>query len=131
MKKIILYASLLTASVFACKKNIDKPSSPSLIGKWGLVNENIIDVQNGIGIDTINYAGTPADYLDFRSDNKVYSLVAGIPDTSAYHVLNNNKVQIDIDTFDIQSLTSSSAKLFGKIYDDDSTYTDLTFNLKR
>lgn len=92
------------------KKN-NNPSSPSLVGKWGLVNENIIDVENGIGVDTINYTVTQADYVDFRSDNKVYSSVAGILDTSAYQLLNNNKVQIDVDTFDIQSLTSHVCKV--------------------
>lgn len=80
---------------------------------------------------TINYTGTQADYVDFRSDNKVYSSVAGILDTSAYQLLNNNKVQIDVDTFDIQSLTSTSAKLYSKVYDDDSTYLKITLDLKR
>ncbi len=132
MKKNILHAVFLTALLFAaCKKNNNNPSSPSLVGKWGLVNENIIDVENGIGVDTINYTVTQADYVDFRSDNKVYSSVAGILDTSAYQLLNNNKVQIDVDTFDIQSLTSTSAKLYSKVYDDDSTYSKITLDLKR
>jgi hypothetical protein len=132
MKKSILYAAILSLLIFAaCKKNNDKPSSPSLAGKWSLVNENIIDVENGIGVDTINYTGTPADYVDFRSDHKVYSSVATITDTSAYQILNNNKVVIDIDTFDIQSLTATSASLYSKVFDDDSTYSKITLNLKR
>jgi hypothetical protein len=79
----------------------------------------------------MNYTGTPADYVDFRSDHKVYSSVASITDTSAYQILNNNKVVIDIDTFDIQSLTANSASLYSKVFDDDSTYSKITLNLKR
>jgi hypothetical protein len=132
MKKIILYAAIFTALIFAaCKKNNDKPSSPSLEGKWRLVNENVIDVENGIGVDTINYTGIPADYVDFRSDHNVYSFVAGSLDTSAYQILNNNKVIIDVDTFDIQSLGSASAQLYSKVFDDDSTYSQITLNLAR
>jgi len=132
MKKSIFYAAIASALLFAaCKKNNDKISSPSLVGKWSLVNENIIDVENGIGVDTINYPGNPADYVDFRSDHKVYSFVASISDTSAYEILNNNKVVIDIDTFDIQSLTATSASLYSKVFDDDSTYSKITINLER
>lgn len=132
MKKNILYAGIASVLIFAaCKKNNDKPSSPSLVGKWSLVSENIIDVENGIGVDTINYTGNAADYVDFRSDHYVYSSVASITDTSAYQILNNNKVVIDIDTFDIQSLTATAASLYSKVFDDDSTYSKITLNLKR
>ncbi len=31
---------------------------------------NFQEVENGVTIDTYNYTGTDADYIDFRSDNK-------------------------------------------------------------
>jgi len=132
MKKLILYSALSTALIFAaCKKNTDKPSSPSLQGKWGVVNESILDVENGITVYSNNYTGVAGDYVDFRSDNKVYSLVDGGMDTSAYQILSNNKVVIDIDTLDIQSLTTASVKLHSKVYSDVNSYEELSVDLKR
>lgn len=132
MKKLILYSALLTALLFAaCKKNTDKPSSPSLQGKWGIVNESILDVEDGTTVYTDSYTGVAADYIDFRSDNKVYSLVDGSMDTSAYKMLSNNRVLIDIDTLDIPSLTASAANLHSKVYTDVNSYEELTVNLKR
>ena len=132
MKKLILYSVLLTALLFAaCKKNTDKPSSPVLQGKWGIVNEAVLDVENGTTVYTDNYTGVAADYIDFRSDNKVYSLVDGGMDTSAYKMLSNNRVLIDIDTLDILSLTASAANLHSKVYTGVNSYEELTVNLKR
>ncbi len=112
MKKSILYAVVITTLVIAaCKKNDDKPSAASLQNKWGIISVNYQAVENGVTVDTYNYTGVAEDYIDFRSDNKVYLFVDGSEDTSSYQIL-NNKVVIDVvDTLEIQSLTSTSVKL--------------------
>ncbi len=61
----------------------------------------------------------------------MYLLVDGSEDTSAYQILNNNKVVIDVDTFDIQLLTSTSMKLHSKAYTDINSYDESAINLKR
>ena len=135
MKKSILYAALITGLLFAaCKKNHDK-SATSLQNKWALVNENDIEVESGVTISNITYTGVADDYIDFRSDNNVYSSVQSEKDTSSYHLIGTNKVAIgenpEADTLDIVSLTASSAQLHERVYDDATSYEDLTVNLKR
>ena len=135
MKKTILYAAVVTGLLFtACKKNHDK-SATSLQNKWGVVNETDLVVESEVTTSNDTYTGVAADYIDFRSDNKVYSLVNGGMDTSTYHLLSNNKVAIGenplADTLDILSLTTSSVQLHEKIYDDPTSYEELTVNLKR
>ena len=133
MKKSILYAAVITTLVIAaCKKNDDTPSAASLQNKWGIIRVNYQAVENGVTVDTYNYTGVAEDYIDFRSDNKVYLFVDGSEDTSSYQILNNNKVVIDVvDTLEIQSLTSTSVKLYSKVYTDVNSYEENTIDLKR
>jgi hypothetical protein len=132
MKKSILYATVITTLIIAaCKKNNDEPPVASLQNKWGIVSLNFQAIENEATVDTYNYTGVAEDYIDLRSDNKVYSLIDGSKDTSAYQILNNNKVVIDVDTFDIQSLILTSVKLYSKVYFDVNSYDENTINLKR
>jgi hypothetical protein len=132
MKKSILYAAVITTLIIAaCKKKNDEPPVASLQNKWGIVSLNFQAIENGVSVDTHNYTGVAEDYIDFRSDNKVYSLIDGSEDTSDYQILNTNKVVIDVDTFDIQSLTLTSVKLYSKVYFDVNSYDENTINLKR
>ena len=132
MKKSILYAAVITTLITAgCKKKNDEPPVASLQNKWGIVSLNFQAIEDGVTVDTFNYTGVAEDYIDFRSDNKVYSLIDGSEDTSAYQILNNNKVVMDVDTFDIQSLTLTYVKLYSKVYTDVNSYDESTINLKR
>jgi hypothetical protein len=130
MKKIIFITAITTLFITACKKNNDTPAI-SLQGKWGLVNTHYLEVDNGATVFEDIYTGIAADYIDFRKDNKVYSYIDGSSDTSAYQLLSNNKVVILGDTYDIQSLSAASAKLYQKDSLNANTYTEITINLKR
>ncbi len=133
MKKLILYTAIITTFVMAaCKKNVDKPPVGSLQNKWGIVSLNFQEVEGGVTVGSFNYIGVEADYIDFRNENKVYSIIDGSVNTSAYHILNNNKVMIDVaDTLNLLSLTSTSVKLYNKDYTDVNSYDEITINLKR
>jgi hypothetical protein len=131
MKKFILFSAIATLFALSCDKKDSAPEAPSLIHKWNLVNAYYIEMDNGTVIDEDNYVGTTADYWEFKSDNKFYSLVGGQKDTVDYQLLPDNKVMIDGDTATIQELTMNSAKLYQKYSLSADTYFEYTINLKR
>ena len=133
MKKLILSIAIITSLIIAasCKKDNDKNNSSLLVNKWELVNTSYREVQNGVEVDTYNYTGVAGDYIDFRSDNKVYSHVDGDDDVAGYKLLNNNKVAIEGDTLEIRTLTAASVTLYGKSFTDPTSYEENTVNLKR
>jgi len=131
MKKITVYAFAIAIVIAsACKKNKDT-SAVSLQGKWGLVNLSYQEIDNGVINFTYNYTGVAADYIDFRNDSKVYSFIDCANETVDYAIINNNKVMIDGDAFDIQTLTQTNCKLYQKNPATGTTYDETIVNLKR
>ncbi|MDB5253425.1 MAG: hypothetical protein JWP27_2594 [Flaviaesturariibacter sp.] len=128
MKKAIFAMAVAAISFTACKK--DKDDS-SLQHRWSVVNTHFKDVFNGATTFEDNYNGVSADYVDFRGDNRVYTYIDGTYDTANYQMLADNKVMIDTETFDIQSLTSSNATLYQKTSTSATTYSEVSLNLKR
>lgn len=108
MKNIRLAAIALAvvASVSSCDKDDNaKPSTLSKIqAKWGI--QNILLDFDGT-VDDSTYTGVSADYIDFRTDSKVYSQVNNEKDTSAYKLVNDSTLVIDTDTARIQQLSGS------------------------
>jgi len=131
MKKIILFATIATIIVASCSKKDSAPAGPSLIGKWSLVNLHNLEIDNGAVIDDDNYTGTAADYVEFKNDNKVYSLIDGQIDVADYQLLPDNKVLIDGETYTIQILTANSTTLYQKFSFSATLYIEVTLNLKR
>jgi hypothetical protein len=128
MKKALFAMAIAAVTFTACKKDNE---DSSLQHKWGVVNTHFKDVFNGQTTFEDNYTGVSADYVDFRADNLVYTYIDGLYDTTSYQILANNKVMIDTETFDIQSLTSSNATLYEKTAASAATYSEVTLNLKR
>ncbi len=131
MKNLILALAMITGLIFAssCKKN--KDNGLSLKGKWNIVSTQFRHVENGTETDNYTYTGVAGDYVDFRNDNKVYSHVDGDDGVAHYEILENNKVIIDEDTLEIQSLTSASVRLYQKRIEDANTFKEIAVKLKR
>ena len=126
-------AILLMASVLhSCKKDKKQTTTQKVQVKWSV--ESIIDHEHDPFLDTnITTLGTTADYIDFRTDGKVYSSVDGGQDTSAYALSGDTSIIIvNNGSFTIQSLTDHVLKLYGRA-DDPSTssYFEETLNLKK
>jgi hypothetical protein len=107
MKKLMVPAAILAAVVMvvSCDKKNDKPVNNTLSkiqAKWKVNN---VKFEEG-GQDS-TYTGVAADYIDFRTDGKVYTNIADEKDTSAYKLVNDTKLVIDMDTINIKQLTSS------------------------
>ncbi|TKK66993.1 hypothetical protein FC093_15970 [Ilyomonas limi] len=107
MKKLMVPAAMLAAVVMvvSCDKDNDKPANTTLQkiqAKW-----NVTSIKLDAGEEDSTYTGVAADYIDFRTDGKVYTNVAGEKDTTAYSVVNDTKLVVDGDTAVIKQLSSS------------------------
>jgi len=107
MKKLMVPAAMLAAVVMvvSCDKNNDKPANNTLSkiqAKW-----NVTSIKLDAGEGDSTYTGVTADYVDFRTDGKVYTNVAGEKDTSAYKLVNDTKMVVDSDTAVIKQLSSN------------------------
>ena len=108
-KRVFYFFMVITVSAFiiaACSKDDQKSVSELLMGKWSPEYMKLFQV--GGAIDTTTYY-TPADYIDFRSDNKVYTYMDGTYDTSTFKLLNDTKIIMDSkDTMTIKSISANS-----------------------
>ena len=141
MKKVSLFFSLAAASAIlfsACKKTDSQTTTTQkLQARWTFDQSISDDFQSGVHTrDTITAAMSPG-YLDFRTDNKVYSQLVSISDTSNYQVLGDTKIVTwsttdpsTKDTADIQTLTSSQLIIHSKQVDG-ADYSESTLYLKK
>jgi hypothetical protein len=130
MKKIILSAVFATLFITACHKDPPAPA-PSLIGKWGVVNILVKEIDNGAIVYNDNYTGQASDYMEFKNDNTLSLFIDGSGFIINYKLLPNNKVEISGDTLTIQSLTANSAALYQKDDNGANSFDETTYNLKR
>jgi hypothetical protein len=112
MKKRIIYlfSVLAFAAILftACSEDETKSVSEMLMGKWTPEYMKFYDA--GVVVDTIMF--TSGEYMDFRSDNKVYSYIDGDYDTSTYMLVNDTKIVTDgTDTMTIKSISETSLLL--------------------
>ena len=130
MQKIILSAVFATLFITACHKDPPAPA-PSLIGKWGVVNILVKEIDNGAIVYNDNYTGQASDYMEFKNDNTLSLFIDGSGFIINYKLLPNNKVEISGDTLTIQSLTANSATLYQKDDNGSNSFDETTYNLKR
>jgi hypothetical protein len=107
MKKLLVPAAMLAAVVMvvSCDKNNDKPANNTLSkmqAKW-----SVTSVKLDAGGEDSTYTGAAADYVDFRTDGKVYTNIANEKDTSAYSLVNDTRFVVDGDTAVIKQLSSN------------------------
>jgi len=100
-------AAMLAAVVMvvSCDKNNDKPANTTLKmiqAKW-----NVSSVKLSVGGEDSTYTGVAADYIDFRTNDSVYTNIANEKDTSAYSLVNDTKLVIDGDTTVIKQITGN------------------------
>ena len=126
---------MLTFIFESCKKKDTATTLQKIQAKWSI--ESVIDHEHdpsSLPIDTtVTTLGVATDYIDFRSDGKVYSFFDGSADTSAYALSGDTSIIISTSgNLKIQSLTDHVLKLYEK-EDDPSTssYFEETINLKK
>ncbi len=137
MKKLFLFfvsVIMLAFIVESCKKK-DKDTSKTTLqkiqAKWSI--ESIIDndySSSEIYRDTT--VGTAVDYIDFRSDGRVYSFIDNLGDTAAYSLNGDTAINVYSESYRIQSLTDHMLTLYAKENDPlSSDYSEEFINLKK
>lgn len=124
MKKLLYFFAVtigFSILMTSCKKDDETTTTQKIQARWNFQKQ--INYENDMGViyrDTIT--GSAGDYVEFKTDGKVYSSISGITATSNYEVLGNNKVVTwlipsEKDTINIQTLTASQLILFGHYED--------------
>ncbi len=139
MKKFITSITIVALAIIylpACKKSSDaQPQQTTLQkiqAKWQL--QSLVENDHFSGTDhIITITGNANDYIDFRTDGKVYSSISGNMDVATYSLTGSDtKILIDgTDTFDIKTLTSNSFILYIKQLSGGSDFDETTINMKK
>ena len=127
---IVLFSiSLITPS--CKKKDAEKTAAQKLQNKWTFLNAT--DNNHYSGADhVISVNGNAGDYMDFRTDGRVYLRIQSSLDTSSYVLSGDTKIIFDgTDTATIQTLTDNALKLYFKDIISAGTYEEITYNLSR
>ncbi len=136
MKAFRVSAMVIAVLVAAasCDKD-DNNSTPTTLSriqaKWGVASK-VIDSTGTAGDST--YTGVAADYMDFKTDNKVYSQLNNVKDTAAYSLTNDSTLVLDGVISKITALSSSQFVVKQMVIATTGTTKDttyVTFNLKK
>lgn len=121
-------------SAASCNKD-DNNSTPSTLSrvqaKWSVTSK--VTDKAGTANDSM-YIGVAADYMDFKTDNKVYSQLKNIKDTAAYSLTNDSTLVLDGVSSKITRLSSSEFVIKQTLVAATGTVKDttyVTFNLKK
>ena len=129
---IFLFACIILLGT-SCKKNDPAPptTQSKIQAKWKIQSIVENDFYSG-SAHVITITGA-ADYADFRGDGKLYSYSQGYYDTSAYSIISDTKMWIDVstDVYDIQTLNDTQLKLYTKENTVPGEYTETTINCSK
>ncbi|WP_205512385.1 hypothetical protein [Longitalea arenae] len=104
--------ALLIVCTAACKKEEEKGLTEKLMNKWSLVQ--ILDTTYTSTAAAVpnKYEGKTGEYMDFRTDGKLYSFINGTYDTASYTYSEKNlKVNVQGFKYNIVMLTDHSMVL--------------------
>jgi hypothetical protein len=128
---IFLLACLVLFAT-SCKKDDPQLTTQSKIqAKWKIQSITENDYYSGSS-HVVTFSG-PTDYADFRADGKLYSYSLGYYDTTAYSIISDTKMWIDVstDVYDIQTLNDTQLKLYIKENTAPGEYTETTINCNK
>jgi hypothetical protein len=141
MKKALLILTLGFGLLASCKKEDTTSSNNTstlttaqkIQNKWNFVS--VMDYNYVGASTTLDYIdtlaiGTAGDYLDFRTNNKVYISVSGEMDTLDYSIVGDTKLIFDGEVYDITKLSTSDF-VFTFSERTDPPYYDNVIVLKR
>ena len=124
--KNVLFLMITSAVLFiSCKKDKveetpavpiapTKTVSQKITAKWGVTTIAENDYYSNTS-HTTSYNGVASDYLDFRSDGKLYAQI--IPfgkDTIPYNLVNDSTLNLDSEIYKIKQLTDIKFVLYAK-----------------
>jgi hypothetical protein len=119
-------AALLMMFTTACKKDSKSPQE-LIMGKWNLSTYEWKEVYMGVPDGEVEDRSGDGDYIDFRSDGKVYMDMEGSMDTVSYEVLSAKHIKLDGDSIELSSLSEKKLSLYWKYTAPDYT-TETWYN---
>jgi hypothetical protein len=138
----LLILTLLTTfflSFSSCKKDKSDDAdqvltteevAAKILGKWQINSLQYNNHYNGVDHKE-SYPGSATDYVEFKSDGKMYTSFRGITDISTYKVKNDLVITIDDDPASIQEISDTVLRLYTKDDTGSFGFTELMYNLKR
>lgn len=132
MKKLLLAVFGLMLILSACKKkDVEKTTAEKLVAKWKVTSFISNDYYNNANhITTLQ--GTASDYVDFRTDGKLYTKQGNsAEEVVAYSVVNDNALRIDNEDWTIKALSDNQFVLYQKSVTSTTplVYDEVTLNL--
>jgi hypothetical protein len=134
---ICLY-TLITSS--NCKKDDEPSVYEKMQGRWNFTSATLATYNNNTNalLGSQTFGGLSGDYVEFRTDNKIYLQILGTRDTSGYRMLNDTRFIIEDganrDSFDIITLTANDFVFRNKEIDNTVNppeRDEVTYNLKK
>lgn len=130
---LLLLMTFAVILQLSCQKDLHSEirETTSLVqGKWQV--ESIVINQNIGGVlNKTTHVGTVQDYVEFSSDNKMYTFFNNTSDTSHYEVKNETTIIIDGDNATIRTLTPGQFVLYSKDKAGSVGYVEIIYNLKK
>lgn len=101
-----------------------------ILGKW-MVNSITVKHKISNVVRTDTYVGRAIDYIDFRTNGKMYTFTQNNSDTSKYIVRSAQEITIDTDPATLKVLTATRLVIYS--YDEAGTFgfTEITYDLKK
>ncbi|MGN6246721.1 MAG: hypothetical protein ACTHNG_00110 [Ginsengibacter sp.] len=130
--KTHLYTCLFLVAIIlffiSCKKEKDnQTTSQKVIGTWQMQSD--IYHENVQGVEYSDTTLGMGATLEFKTNGKVYYNFLGQQDSANYTIKSDSVIDIvDVDTYDIKTLTTNQFVLFSKSVDSSGTYEE-TINL--
>jgi len=117
----------------ACKKDKEKGITEKLMNKWSLVQVLDTVYASGATPAATKYDGKAEEYMDFRTDGKLYSLIKSKYDTANYTYSEANlKVNVKDVHYSMLILTDNTMILYEPHFTTStSSYTAYKITLKR
>ncbi|MBO9672003.1 MAG: hypothetical protein J7577_01055 [Sphingobacteriaceae bacterium] len=135
MKKLALLTSIvLFIAINGCKKekveDPPKTTAQKIQGKWNITSIIEKEVSTN-GTFTNNHSGTSGEYVEFKTDGKVYTKRDGQSlESLTYTVNSDTQITIDGDVHDIKTLTENSFVIYHKSTFQ-SGYNEITVTLSK
>lgn len=125
MKKVLFTIVTCAALFTACKKDKveetpvvvvppAKTVAQKITAKWGVTTIADNDYYSNTS-HTTSYSGIASDYLDFRSNGKLYIQLAPYgKDTISYNLVNDSTINLDGDLYKIPTITDTKFVMYYK-----------------
>jgi hypothetical protein len=131
----LLLVAVSSLAITSCEKEQDedspaKTTEQNIQGKWQINNISINESFSGEDHIT-THPGTPADYVEFKSDGKMNTYFKNNLNVSDYSVKSVKIITIEGDDHTIRQLTDSTLIMYSTDRTGSIGYTEVTYNLKR